>query len=70
MNLLYVLDKGNKFCAEVDVYKPDAGLEKPDVVVVTAIYYYDIIKDELRSLGYSNIVSLQDLVLENNIRVC
>lgn len=35
---------------------------KADAVLVTAIYYYDEIKAELETLGYKNILSLQEIV--------
>lgn len=62
ISLLYILDKGNKGCIDFPIYKPSKGLEKPDVVVVTAVYYYDEIRCELMNWGYENIISLHELI--------
>ena len=50
--------------AGIDVYKPDVTLEKVDVVVVTAIHYYDEIEKSLKSKGIKKVVSLEDVVWE------
>lgn len=61
--LLYVLDKkamppidGIKFC------RPQTGLPDADIIIVTAVYYYEEIKNELSEMGYRNICSLLDLL--------
>ena len=60
----YILDKKQIAAPEdgIRICYPDRELEKPDAVIVTAVYYYDAIKMELQDLGYHNIYSLYDLV--------
>lgn len=70
MRVEYVLDKtvettGN---SELPVYKPsDAGganqaLLQIDVVIVTAVYYFEEIKQELTETGYQNVISMRALL--------
>ena len=48
----------------VDTYKPDEELKEVDVVVVTAVHYYDAIEADLKKKMNSKIISLEDLVWE------
>lgn len=65
ISILYVLDK--KVDADPDgqipFYYPISGLDKPDAVIVTAVYYFDEIRKELLELGYNNVYSLYDIVM-------
>jgi hypothetical protein len=64
INVLYILDreKYRENNSPVEIYKPVSDLPKVDAVVVTAVAYYDKIKEELEKLGYDNILSLRDIV--------
>lgn len=48
----------------VDVYKPDERLEDVDVVVVTAVHYFDEIENDLKNKIKAKIVSIEDVVWE------
>ena len=48
----------------LEIVNPIEGDKNSDAVLVTAIYYYNEIKAELETLGYRNIVSLQNLIEE------
>ena len=50
--------------SDVDVFKPDELLEETDVVVVTAVHYYDEIEKMLSGKVKSRIVSIEDVVWE------
>ena len=61
----YVIDKNaDAICAEVDVVTPDQKLEDVDVIVVTAIYYFDEIEEMLSEKIDCPIVSLEDILYE------
>ena len=70
VNLLYVLDKKAIEYEGNLVLKPDAimssNIRRPDCVIVTAVFYFDEIEKELIELGYTNIISLKDLVVDEN----
>ena len=65
--MIYVLDKKVKQIREnnLPVYVPQKGLPKVDAVIVTAVYYFDDIKDALSEMGFENVISLRTL-FENN----
>ncbi len=67
INVIYVLDKKVKQIREnnLPVYVPQKGLPKVDAVIVTAVYYFDDIKDALSEMGFENVISLRTL-FENN----
>ena len=61
--LLYVFDQKTMASTDdIKIYKPQAGLPDADIIIVTAVYYYEEIKRELSKMGYQHICSLQDLV--------
>lgn len=61
----YVIDKNaDSIYADVDVVTPDERLEPVDVVVVTAIYYFDEIEEMLSDKVDYPIVSLEDILYE------
>ncbi len=61
----YAIDRdAEKLFVDIDLHKPEDYLEPVDVVVVTAVHYYDEIKKDLTSRIKSNIVSLEDVVWE------
>lgn len=63
VKVAYILDqKITQTCSEVFIYKPGNENIRDIPVIVTAIYYYDSIKNELEERGYTKIVSLQSIV--------
>lgn len=48
--------------AQKKVIKPEAGNRNTECVIVTPVYYYHDIKNELESMGYKNIISLKDII--------
>lgn len=64
IELLYVLDKkidqdpdGN-----LNFYYPGNEPFKAEIIIVTAIYYYEEIENELQAYGYKSIISLEKLI--------
>ena len=62
LQLLYIMDKRIMPVQDVAIIKPDEACQKPDVVIVTAVYYFNEIVEELTGLGFNNVISLQELV--------
>ncbi len=61
----YVIDKNaDSIYADVDVVTPDEALEPVDVIVVTALYYFDEIEEMLSEKVDYPIVSLEDILYE------
>ncbi len=61
----YAIDKkADSIYAEVDVVTPEEQLAPVDVIVVTAIYYYDEIEEELSEKVDYPIISLEDILYE------
>ncbi|MCM1211806.1 MAG: hypothetical protein NC318_09395 [Blautia sp.] len=61
----YIIDKNaDLLYADVDVVTPDEKLESVDVIVVTAIYYFDEIEEMLSERVDYPIVSLEDILYE------
>lgn len=61
----YIIDKNaDSIYADVDVVTPDDDLEPVDVIVVTAIYYFDEIEENLSEKVDYPIVSLEDILYE------
>lgn len=61
----YIIDKNaDTIYADVDVLTPDDELEPVDVVVVTAIYYFDEIEEMLSERVDYPVVSLEDILYE------
>lgn len=59
----YIMDK--KVCEAgggIRICTPEKNLPKVDAVVVTAVYYFDEIKQELEKMGFENVISFRDLV--------
>lgn len=67
INVIYVLDKKRKQIREnnLPVYVPQKGLPKADAVIVTAVYYFDDIRDALSEIGFENVISLRTLFEKN-----
>lgn len=61
----YIIDKNaDSIYADVDVVTPDDELEPVDVIVVTAIYYFDEIEENLSEKVDYPIISLEDILYE------
>lgn len=61
----YIIDKNaDSIYADVDVVTPDDELGAVDVIVVTAIYYFDEIEENLSGKIDCPIVSLEDILYE------
>ena len=61
----YIIDKNaDSIYADVDVITPDDDLEPVDVIVVTAIYYFDEIEEMLSEKVDYPVVSLEDILYE------
>ena len=61
----YIIDKNaDAIYADVDVITPEDDLEPVDVIVVTALYYFDEIEEMLSDKVDYPIVSLEDILYE------
>lgn len=61
----YIIDKkADAIYADVDVITPEDDLEPVDVIVVTALYYFDEIEEMLSDKVDYPIVSLEDILYE------
>ena len=65
IKVCYAIDKNaDQIYSDIDIVTPDDDLEPVDVIVVTAIYYYDEIVDVLNKKANCPIVSLEDILYE------
>lgn len=65
IKVCYAIDKNAyQIYSDIDIVTPDDDLEPVDVIVVTAIYYYDEIVDVLNNKANCPIVSLEDILYE------
>ena len=66
--MVYVLDRKVKNTGEerLPVFVPRRGLPKVDVIVVTAVYYFEEIKKELSGIGFQKIDSLRKIIEESH----
>ncbi len=65
ITVCYAIDKNaGSIYADVEVVPPETDLEPVDVIVVTAIYYYDEIEEVLSLKVDCPIVSLEDILYE------
>ena len=62
INVLYVIDRKDVKSDVVNIRKPCKLYEQPDMVIVTAIFYYCEIKEQLGKLGYKRVESLSDII--------
>ena len=69
VDVSYVIDKKVKDTKmkNLPIYFPRNDLPDVDVIVVTAIYYFDEIQKELMQMGYNNVVSLRELLETNDV---
>lgn len=65
IEVAYIIDKNaDAIYADVDVVEPDEELTPVDVIVVTAIYYFDEIEEMLNKKIKCPVVSLEDILYE------
>ena len=65
IQVAYAIDKNAEgIYTDIDVVKPEDPLDEVDVVVVTAITYFDEIKELLRGKLQCKIISLEDILYE------
>lgn len=61
----YVIDKNiSASDYDIGIFSLDEELESVDIVVVTSVFDYDNIKNDLQDKGICQIVSLEDVVFE------
>ena len=61
----YIIDKNaDLLYADVDVVTPDEKLDPVDVIVVTALYYFNEIEEMLSERVDCPIISLEDILYE------
>lgn len=61
----YIIDKNaDQIYADVDVVTPNEKLDPVDVIVVTALYYFDEIEEMLSEKVDYPVVSLEDILYE------
>ena len=59
----YVIDKNaENIYADVEVKKPEDDLEEVDAVIVTAVFFFDEIEEQLEKSLDCPIISLEDIV--------
>jgi len=59
IEIIEILDKRELQSVTVN---PSYGQRVVDAVIVTAVFYFDDIKEELVKLGYKNVLSLQEII--------
>lgn len=65
INVKYAIDRNaENIHSKIDVKKLTDDLPETDVIVVTAIYFYEEIREELSQLVDCPIISLEDVVYE------
>lgn len=67
LEVKYGIDKkidSDSICMNVDVYSPENELPEVDIIVVTAVYFFDEIRDKLSEKVDCPIVSLEDILYE------
>jgi hypothetical protein len=65
INVKYGIDKNNSAIkSDIDVYRPGDNLEAVDAVVVSAIFAFYEIEDELKKVINYPIINLEDVVYE------
>lgn len=62
---VYGIDKkANEIYADIDVFSPDEPLEEVDCIIVTAISFFEEIKEELKMKVKCPVISLKDILYE------
>lgn len=58
----YAIDRNSAVYAEIEILNPEEVLPSVDVIVVTAIHYYNEIKETLSKNINCPIISLEDII--------
>ena len=64
VNVVYGIDKNTSVTEKIKIVSPDSKLEPVDVIVVTAIAYFDEIDEMLSEKINCPIISLEDIIYE------
>lgn len=65
IEICYAIDnRANQIYVDLDVYTMEDDLPKVDVIVVTAISYFDEISEKLAEITDIPVVSLEDIIYE------
>ncbi len=64
IKILYGIDKNTKVSDKINIISPDSDIPDVDVIVVTAIAYFDEIEELLSSKCNAKIISLEDIIYE------
>lgn len=65
IKIKYIIDKNAaNICSDLHIILPNEKIEDVDVIIITAIIYFDEIKKELLEKGNYSIVSLEDMLYE------
>lgn len=65
IDVKYVIDRNaEEIYSVMEIYKPDDYLQDVDIIVVTAITYFENIKKKLLEKNQCAIVSIEDIVRE------
>lgn len=66
IDIRYAIDKNaeliNNDSLDIEILKPSTEMPKVDIIIVTAIHYFDSIYMELRKLTEAEIVSIVDVL--------
>lgn len=65
LSVEYIIDKNADYMnvdVEATLYTPDDSLPKADVIIVTAVHYYEDIEKELRDKVTCPIISLEEVI--------
>ena len=60
----YAIDNNadNLAYGNLNIIKPDKNMKHIDVIIVTAIYYYDEIEETLRTITDDSVISLEEII--------
>lgn len=65
IEIKYIIDKNAQaIYSDIDVVTPEAPLDKVDAIVVTAVYYFEEIEEQLEGKVNCPIISLEDVIYE------
>lgn len=65
INVRYCIDKNaTSIYADIEIVSPEDELEEVDAIVVTAIYFYNEIEEQLETKTDIEIMSLEDILFE------
>lgn len=65
IEIAYAIDKNaDAIYADVDILTPEDDLPEVDLIIVTAVYFYDEIEEMLQQITDCNISSFEDILYE------